>query len=103
MPMATSTITPTSHISCPNANLTLYIPSSRPEKRYLLLCDRDYNSGHGTIDLYNTPTATFAECVDLCAQHTGCLGAGWGAMSGKGTTVCWIKGYLGAWHSAPDW
>ena len=65
----------------------------------------DYNSNLGaTIDLYNTPTDTLAQCLDLCASEETCVGAGWGrGTTGGGRPLCWLKSQLGEWNGAPAW
>ncbi|KAL2129907.1 hypothetical protein VTI74DRAFT_7150 [Chaetomium olivicolor] len=103
-PVATSTPSAAS-ISCPSNNLTLYPSTINPQKTYLLLCGRDYNSNLGTTqDMYHAPTDTLSECIDLCAGQDGCVGAGWGRGStGGGRAICWLKSRLGVMNEAPAW
>ncbi|KAK4039973.1 hypothetical protein C8A01DRAFT_36023 [Parachaetomium inaequale] len=65
----------------------------------------DYNSNLGTTaDMYNTPTDTLRECIDLCAGQDGCVGAGWGHGDTGGTrAICWLKSRLGEANDAPLW
>ncbi|GAB1320201.1 hypothetical protein MFIFM68171_10411 [Madurella fahalii] len=101
LPLITSPLPSASdavQIACPANNLTLYTPQqTNPARKYLLLCGRDYNSNRGSVDMYNLPAATMAECIDLCAAQEGCRGAGWG----RG--ICWLKSELAVWHEAPAW
>ncbi|KAK4143659.1 uncharacterized protein C8A04DRAFT_28651 [Dichotomopilus funicola] len=106
LPEPTATAGPTqTHISCPLNNLTLYTPPSNPDKSYIILCGRDYNSQLSTtLDLYNTPTDSLSACVALCAGQDGCVGAGWGAGdTAGGQPVCWLKSSLGVYNDAPTW
>ncbi|KAK4149732.1 hypothetical protein C8A00DRAFT_37662 [Chaetomidium leptoderma] len=106
LPVPIATSTPSSFIACPGNNLTLYSASQHPQKKYLLLCGLDYNSNLGTtLDMYNAPTDTLAECVDLCARQEGCVGAGWGrGATGDGAAaICWLKSQLGGANDAPAW
>ncbi|KAK3896657.1 hypothetical protein C8A05DRAFT_39795, partial [Staphylotrichum tortipilum] len=101
-PSATNTAPPaaTSTMGCPSNNLTIFTasqPAQKP-KKYLLLCNRDYNSNIGTtLDLYNTATDTLVACMELCAATDNCVGAGWG----RGT--CWLKSRLGEPNEAAAW
>ncbi|KAH6850046.1 hypothetical protein B0I37DRAFT_352577 [Chaetomium sp. MPI-CAGE-AT-0009] len=65
----------------------------------------DYNSNLGdTEDLYNTPTDSLNECIDLCATQEGCVGAGWGKGEfDGGRATCWLKSRLGEPNGAPLW
>lgn len=58
--------------------------------------------------MYNTPTDTLAECIDLCAAQEGCVGAGWGKGAGgkgadKSKAICWLKSRLASWHTSESW
>ncbi|KAK4165333.1 hypothetical protein QBC43DRAFT_32135 [Cladorrhinum sp. PSN259] len=98
LPVAQATTSPNG-VNCPSNNLTLYTPSRTPNRKYLLLCGRDYSSnlGFGTEDLYNQRTDSMSECIEACAAQEGCVGAGWGSTEGKKT--CWLKSKLGE----PNW
>ncbi|KAL1838357.1 hypothetical protein VTJ49DRAFT_2766 [Mycothermus thermophilus] len=105
VPLPVATAAPSKSMSCPGNDRTLYLAPQNSQKKFLLLCGRDYHSKNGTQELYNSPTSTLEECLELCAMQDGCLGAGWG-RSGKvanGKPVCWLKGQLGQHHDAPLW
>lgn len=107
-PTAVATITPSTSIICPTNNLTLYTPSnettptsSAAGKRYLLLCDRDYNSLAGAKEIANREADSMETCIDRCAEAEGCVGAGWGNYEGK--SICWLKSRLGKPGWTPGW
>ncbi|KAK4174016.1 hypothetical protein QBC36DRAFT_313356 [Triangularia setosa] len=91
------------NISCPSQNLTLYSSPATPSnnRKFLLLCGRDYNVVNGATDMYNARIDTMAECIDLCAKQEGCVGAGWGEQEGK--HVCYLKSRLGEPNMAGHW
>ncbi|KAK1756150.1 hypothetical protein QBC47DRAFT_181231 [Echria macrotheca] len=101
LPTAQANTSSTKPIACPANNLTLYTSPVNASRHYTLLCGRDYNSGAGTLDLYNQPTDTMAECIDTCAGEPACVGAGWGSYLGK--NVCWLKSYLATPQDSPIW
>ncbi|KAK4192053.1 hypothetical protein QBC35DRAFT_485486 [Podospora australis] len=101
VPLAQATTNSDLLITCPTNNLTLYTAQTDPSRRFLLLCGRDYHSGDGAMDLYNEPAPTVGECIDVCAQTQGCVGAGWGQQNGKFS--CWLKGKLGKPNFAQHW
>jgi hypothetical protein len=70
-------------------------------KAYLLLCGRDYNQAHGAVDLLNEAITNMGDCIDLCAQQSGCIGAGWGDY--QGTYTCWLKSALGTPNPSSAW
>ncbi len=86
-------------MQCPLNNNTLY--QADFSKSFLLLCGRDYNSNAGSEDLFNQPKATMGECIQTCANNTGCAGAGWGNY--QGTMTCWLKSTLGQSNKSPNW
>ncbi|KAK4232031.1 hypothetical protein QBC38DRAFT_143358 [Podospora fimiseda] len=88
---------------CPTNNLTLFTPSRIPERKFLLLCGRDYSSqiGFGTVDLYDQKMDSMGECIDACAAEVQCVGAGWGGQGGKKS--CWLKSKLGEANWASHW
>ncbi|KAK3938484.1 hypothetical protein QBC46DRAFT_265247 [Diplogelasinospora grovesii] len=100
-PTAQGTTGPEQTIQCPGNNLTLYTSGVDTQKQYVLLCGRDYNSGSGSVDLYNQPTNTVGDCMDLCAEQQGCVGAGWGSYQGQ--YVCWLKSKLATPNWTPGW
>ncbi|KAL2270351.1 hypothetical protein VTJ83DRAFT_2535 [Remersonia thermophila] len=105
VPTPVATANPSASMSCPGNDRTLYLAPQNSQKKFLLMCGRDYHSRNGTQELYNAPASTLKECLELCAMQEGCLGAGWG-RSGKvasGKPVCWLKGQLGSHHDAPLW
>ncbi|KAK0674341.1 hypothetical protein QBC41DRAFT_53642 [Cercophora samala] len=90
-------------ISCPTQNLTLYSSPATPSnnRKFLLLCGRDYNVVNGATDMYNVRVDTMAECIDLCAKQAGCVGAGWGEQNGQ--YPCYLKSRLGEPNMAGHW
>jgi hypothetical protein len=86
---------------CPHNNLTLYASQKDPSKKYLLLCGRDYNSDGGSVDINNQATSSVDDCIDLCANTTGCVGAGWGSY--QNTYTCWLKSQLSDPNNSPGW
>ncbi|KAK0736864.1 hypothetical protein B0T21DRAFT_152990 [Apiosordaria backusii] len=90
-------------ITCPSQNLTLYSSPATPSnnRKFLLLCGRDYNVVNGAADMYNARIDTLAECIDLCAKQEGCVGAGWGEQEGR--HVCYLKSRLGEPNWAGHW
>ncbi|KAK3357605.1 hypothetical protein B0T25DRAFT_164316 [Lasiosphaeria hispida] len=101
LPTAQATIGPSSTIQCPANNLTLYTASSDRSKRFVLLCGRDYNSGAGTVDMYNQNSSSMNDCIDACAGALGCVGAGWGNYNGR--YVCWLKSLLATPQGSAAW
>ncbi|KLU89348.1 hypothetical protein MAPG_08320 [Magnaporthiopsis poae ATCC 64411] len=104
-PRATVTTGPNLAITCPANNETLYqsgVEQGGGDRRFLLLCDRDYGGSPGdAVELNNTPTYTFADCIDRCAANAACKAAGWGLYQGK--LVCWLKSDIMKPHSAAGW
>jgi hypothetical protein len=65
---------------------------------YLLLCGRDYSSFDGAVDIMSSvPIDTMSSCIEQCASHNDCIGAGWGNYNGE--NLCWLKSALGK----PNW
>ncbi|KAI1858723.1 uncharacterized protein JN550_012473 [Neoarthrinium moseri] len=75
--------------------------SSASSKKFLVLCDLDYNSGEGSTDIGNVETDTVEDCANTCAANGSCVGAGWGDYYGK--KYCWMKSSLGKSHFAGNW
>ncbi|KAK0621463.1 hypothetical protein B0T17DRAFT_508810 [Bombardia bombarda] len=102
---ASATTGATTSIYCPVNNLTEYASTGTnhnvTEKHYVMLCGRDYNSGGGTVDLYNLEAATMSDCIDLCADDAECVGAGWGLY--QGNYICWLKSFLAAPQVSAEW
>ncbi|KAK4200472.1 hypothetical protein QBC40DRAFT_70904 [Triangularia verruculosa] len=90
-------------IDCPSQNLTLYSSPATPSinRKFLLLCGRDYNVVNGATDMFAVGVDTMAECIDSCAKQDGCVGAGWGEQSGR--SVCYLKSRLGQPNMASHW
>ncbi|KAK3990253.1 hypothetical protein QBC44DRAFT_325965 [Cladorrhinum sp. PSN332] len=102
IPLAQATTSPDG-VNCPTNNLTLYTPTRTPNRKYLLLCGRDYSSmiGVGTVDMYDMRMDSMGDCIDACAAQEGCVGAGWGGQGGK--KACWLKSRLGEANWAGHW
>ncbi|KAL8370366.1 hypothetical protein RB595_000646 [Gaeumannomyces hyphopodioides] len=101
-PRATVTIEPNLAIGCPANNETLYQSQEGGNRKFLLLCDRDYSgSTDNAVDLFNTVTYTFSECIDKCAANAACKAVGWGTYNGKPT--CWLKSEISKPHPAAGW
>jgi hypothetical protein len=100
LPTATGATGPNVQITCPANNRTLYAATNL-NKSYLLLCGRDYSSLDGAVDLLNEAMDNMSDCMDLCAQQQGCVGAGWGPYNNVNT--CWLKAKLGAPNITPNW
>ena len=86
-------------MTCPDNNVTLY--NAAFQKTFLLLCGRDYNYADGTTDMFHQGTDSMGECIQTCANNTGCVGAGWGYINGQYT--CWLKSKLGRPNSSDSW
>lgn len=101
-PRATVAIEPNLAIGCPANNETLYQSQQGDNRKFLLLCDRDYSgSTNNAVDLFNTVTYTFADCIDKCAGNVACKAVGWGTYNGRPT--CWLKSDILKPHPAPGW
>ncbi len=110
-PAATATLTPTAHsgggggvvgwndVVCPADNRTVY--AANFSKAFMLLCGRDYNSNAGATDMTHKAVSTAGECIQTCANNTGCVGAGWGSYLGVET--CWLKSALGEPNPSTGW
>ncbi|KAJ9155137.1 hypothetical protein NKR23_g2246 [Pleurostoma richardsiae] len=104
-PSATATGGLEVQVVCPTDNRTLYdisAPSqSGGNKKFLVLCGRDYSSAQGAVDLFTKNTTTFAECLDDCANQEGCTAVGWGNY--YGTNTCWLKSSIGEPNWSSSW
>lgn len=104
-PRATVTTGSNVAITCPANNGTLYQSGQEQgggDRRFLLLCDRDYGgSPSDAVELENTLTYTFAECIDRCAANAACKAAGWGMYQGK--LICWLKSDIMKAHASEGW
>ncbi|KAH8645428.1 hypothetical protein BX600DRAFT_164734 [Xylariales sp. PMI_506] len=95
-----ATSTPTvSTIICPGDNTTYY--DTDDGTKFLVLCNLDFNSGGGSVDLDHVVTTSIDDCASTCANHSACMGAGWGNY--QGTYYCWMKSTLGVTQSASNW
>ncbi|KAM7184051.1 hypothetical protein V8F20_012375 [Naviculisporaceae sp. PSN 640] len=107
-PVPSGTGTPKILPKCPAANNTLYTTTttSNTKKTFLRVCGVDYSGVGGATDLRNVRTETMAECMDACAELSGCTGCGWGQIPGDTTSKhrCWLKTDLQTPHNATtDW
>ncbi|KAI0482690.1 hypothetical protein GGR56DRAFT_621183 [Xylariaceae sp. FL0804] len=95
---------PTPAPACPGANATTYTTSSGSggaAASFRILCDVDYNSGGGSVDLAHVVTDTATACLAACAADSSCAGAGWGDYQGQ--EICWMKRSLAAPQGADNW
>ncbi|KAK4218906.1 hypothetical protein QBC37DRAFT_164662 [Rhypophila decipiens] len=102
------TSTPNTLLACPAANNTLYTTTTKDDvkKTFLRVCGVDYSGAGGAKDLRHVSTSTMAECMDACAELSGCTGAGWGHIAGDTGSKhrCWLKTDLQTPHKAiMDW
>ncbi|KAK1595376.1 uncharacterized protein LY79DRAFT_668148 [Colletotrichum navitas] len=88
-------------ITCPAKDNATFSAQDNPARHFRLLCGHDYNSADGAIDLSSQNTTTMAACIDLCAAHADCVGAGWGEYYGN--RVCWMKSRLGEMNTSGNW
>lgn len=107
-PAPTSTGAPKILPSCPAANNTLYTTTTadKTKKTFLRVCGIDYSGIGGATDMRNVRTETMAECMDACAELSGCTGCGWGQIPGDTISKhrCWLKTDLQTPHNATtDW
>ncbi|KAH8889272.1 hypothetical protein GQ53DRAFT_748351 [Thozetella sp. PMI_491] len=99
-PTAQSTVAPSSKITCPASNLTLYTTSTGSQK-YLLLCGRDYAGAGGAVDISNQEADTMGACIEACAEVEECVGAGWGSYNNEPT--CFLKSSVGEPNWSESW
>ncbi|EFQ24877.1 uncharacterized protein GLRG_00021 [Colletotrichum graminicola M1.001] len=88
-------------ITCPAKDNATFSAQGNPARHFRLICGHDFNSGDGAIDLSSQETTTMAACIDLCAAHTDCVGAGWGDY--YGSRICWMKSRLGEMNTSGKW
>lgn len=89
--MTTSTTTTlTNRVACPASNGTVYTATDGSPFR--IFCDDGAGAaGGGVVAGGSVATASFEECLDVCARDAACCGAGWGRVPESGALTCWKK------------
>ncbi|KAK4228628.1 hypothetical protein QBC38DRAFT_544032 [Podospora fimiseda] len=107
---SSSSATPTAAlVQCPGVNNTIYTATtSSGPKNFRRLCGLDYSGEDEAIDIANVKVNSLDQCIEACANKTGCTGAGWGInLSEKSDPLhsCWMKKALKKSHDAKraDW
>ncbi|KAK1963065.1 hypothetical protein LY78DRAFT_660684 [Colletotrichum sublineola] len=93
--------TKTATITCPAKDNAMFSAQDHPARHFRLICGHDFNSMDGAIDLSSQNATTMADCIDLCAADTECVGAGWGDY--YGSRICWLKSRLGKMNTSGNW
>ncbi|KAK0628208.1 hypothetical protein B0T17DRAFT_144896 [Bombardia bombarda] len=95
-PTASGTTT-VANALCPDSSNTHFTTSNG--KNFLHICGIDYSGPNEAEDIFKVGTATFDECMEMCANNDECTGAGWG-LSGSPSKVCYMKSNLSTPHVA---
>lgn len=86
-------------LTCPTANYTLYQTGNSGGETFLIFCYYDTSAASTSQQ-----TTGFSECLDLCANTTGCVAASFVPQGSSG--VCYVKNAIlpgqanqGVWHA----
>ncbi|KAK8057097.1 hypothetical protein PG996_011034 [Apiospora saccharicola] len=79
----------TGPVTCPTANNTTYTLPDHGHVKFKIGCGYSKDGG----DLQSTTASTFLECLENCAQRTGCVGVSWinDGEAGSANNYCYTK------------
>lgn len=79
----------TGPVTCPSANNSTYTLPDNGRVRFRIGCGYSRDGG----DLQSTEAGTFLQCLENCAQRTGCVGVSWinDGDAGSANNYCYTK------------
>lgn len=79
----------TGPVTCPSANNSVYTLPDNGNVKFKIGCGYSKDGG----DLQSTTAGTFLECLENCAQRTGCVGVSWinDGNAGSANNYCYTK------------